>query len=397
MVVRGDLKVLIYSQDGYGLGHLRRNVNIIHQLKRIYPSATVLIIVDSPVAPFFELPPQCDFIKIPTMVKVDYGVWKSNCLEMDSGSLLSVRSELIQEIVLNFRPHIFLVDHMPQGALGELVHPIRMLKKYCPDTRLVLGLRDILGAPEAIRRVWENEQAFEIAESNYDRILIYGTAEIYDSLATYGFPPSLKKKSVYCGYVTRAEIPTTFMNEGIRCLLPDGRKPFVLVTGGGGKDAGDMMRAFVHALKEFNGELPFHAMISTGPFLPEKTLRELQLLARELGIKIADLGEDAIHFIARADLVVSMAGYNTISELMFLRKNALIIPRRGPSAEQTMRTQILARRGLFEWLHPDDLTPKAMAQNITRCLHNRTLPAKRAYPSLEGAIVAAREMLELLD
>ncbi|RMG65394.1 MAG: hypothetical protein D6715_08575 [Calditrichaeota bacterium] len=397
MRVRGQLKILIYSQDGYGLGHLRRNVNIIHQLKKIYPSATVLIIVDSPVAPFFELPPQCDFIKIPTMVKVDYGVWQSNCLEMDCASLLSVRSELIQEIVLNYRPHIFLVDHMPQGALGELVDPIRMLKKYCPDTRLVLGLRDILGAPDAIRQVWTNEQAFEIAESNYDKILIYGTADVYDSLSEYAFPQALQAKSVYCGYVTRAEIPSSFMNEGMRCLLPDGRKPFVLVTGGGGKDAGAMMAAFVQAVAQFEGELPFDGMISTGPFLPEDQLRELQAQARKLGLKIADLGEDAIHFIARADLVVSMAGYNTISELLFLRKNALIVPRRGPSAEQTMRTQILARRGLFDWVHPDELSGEVMRQKISERLNHRTVPDDRDYPSLDGAIVAAREMLGLLD
>ena len=73
-------RLLIYSQDGFGLGHLRRNINIAYQIRTWSPSTSILIVADSPAAPFFTLPPQCDFVKIPTLVKVDAGIWRSDRL-----------------------------------------------------------------------------------------------------------------------------------------------------------------------------------------------------------------------------------------------------------------------------------------------------------------------------
>jgi predicted glycosyltransferase len=111
------------------------------------------------VAPFFKLPPRCDFIKIPTIVKVDTGIWRPDRLPMNYQELLKIRSEIIQNVALGFRPHFFLVDHMPHGALGELARPLQVLKQQCPETKIVLGLRDILGAPDTIQKQWKNEGA----------------------------------------------------------------------------------------------------------------------------------------------------------------------------------------------------------------------------------------------
>src|SRR5213593_1608479 len=139
------VKMLIYSQDGFGLGHLRRNLNIAIQVKRRVPSAAILLVADSPAAPFFKLPPHCDFVKIPTLVKVNTGIWRSDRLALGDGDLLTIRSELIQEVALSFRPDLFLVDHMPNGASGELAKGLAILKRHSPNTRVILGLRDILG------------------------------------------------------------------------------------------------------------------------------------------------------------------------------------------------------------------------------------------------------------
>ena len=35
----GAVRVLIYCQDSFGLGHLRRNVNIAHEIHRLAPDA----------------------------------------------------------------------------------------------------------------------------------------------------------------------------------------------------------------------------------------------------------------------------------------------------------------------------------------------------------------------
>jgi predicted glycosyltransferase len=58
-----------------GLGHLRRNTLIGQKLLEAAPGSSILLIADSPVAPFFRLPAGMDFIKLPTIRKINPGQW----------------------------------------------------------------------------------------------------------------------------------------------------------------------------------------------------------------------------------------------------------------------------------------------------------------------------------
>lgn len=384
-----SMRVLIYSQDGYGLGHLRRNISIIRQIKKLCPSASVLIIVDSPAAPFFQLPPQCDFIKIPTMIKVDYGIWQSNHLNMSSTELIPVRAEIIQNVAISFQPQIFLVDHMPQGACGELAGPLRAIKQCCPHTRMVLGLRDILGAPEDICRQWTAEGAYEITEQFYDQVLIYGSPDIFHTALHYNFPESILNKTTYCGYVCRDDLTDEFSNEMLKKLIPPAEVPLIFVAGGGGHDADQFMKIFLDAVRILRKKLKFKAVVSTGPFMEPHQIQTLKRQSRDLGVAIEELEADAIQFLDRADLLISMAGYNTTCEILRFRKNAIIIPRPGPSAEQTIRTNILAKRNLISAIHPDELSPTGLAELILHRLKTGSNISGDNVPNLEGAQNAA--------
>ena len=48
-------RILMYSQDSYGLGHLRRVTTLANTLVSERPDLSVLLVVDSPVAPFFVI------------------------------------------------------------------------------------------------------------------------------------------------------------------------------------------------------------------------------------------------------------------------------------------------------------------------------------------------------
>ena len=384
-------KILIYSQDGLGLGHLRRNLNICRQLKKRHQQVSCLIIADSPVAPFFKMPAHCDFVKIPTIVKVDSGVWRSNRLPVEYTELLAMRAEIIRNIMLTYRPHVFVVDHMPHGALGELAQPLKMLKKHCPHTKVVLGLRDILGAPDVICRQWQKEGAFTAAEDFYDAINIYGCAELFDAMAEYHFPPALLHKTRYCGYVCRENTEAEKVAK-----KANGHDKFILVTGGGGADASFFMDQFVAAAQQLRRDLRFQALITTGPFMPEEQRLQLRQKVKALPLTISQAAEDSIRYLQQADLVISMAGYNTISEIMHFRKNAIVIPRPGPSAEQTMRTRLMSERGLFSTLHPHDLTADNLAELIRQKLSNGNNMNATMLPDLNGASKTAASILETI-
>jgi len=386
-------RVLIYSQDGFGLGHLRRNLNICTQIKKRRAQASCLIIADSPVAPFFRLPSNCDFIKIPTIVKVDTGVWRSDRLPMSERELLAIRSDIIRNVALSFKPDVFLVDHMPHGALGELAEPLQMLKQHSAHTKIVLGIRDILGAPEVIRRQWRNEGAFAAIEAFYDAVFIYGCADLFDVIAQYEFPAGLLDKARYCGYVCRESVELSPLPEAKSRRLEEKKGKFILVTGGGGADASFFMDQFIDAARLLRADLQFHALITTGPFMSKEQRKLLHHKTKNLPIVVSRMGEDSIRLLQRADLVISMAGYNTISEILHFRKNAIVVPRAGPSAEQTMRSGLMAERGLFSTIHPTRLTPESLSALVWQKLHQQHGMNEAMIPDLGGASRVASVML----
>src|SRR5262245_58738381 len=114
-------RILMYTQDSFGLGHLRRATNIANALVAQHADLSVLMIVDSPVAPFFDLAPNIDYVKLPTVVKIGAGVFRTGCMGVAYEDVHSMRSNLIREIIESFVPDVALVDHMPGGANRELV------------------------------------------------------------------------------------------------------------------------------------------------------------------------------------------------------------------------------------------------------------------------------------
>jgi predicted glycosyltransferase len=386
-------RLLIYSQDGFGLGHLRRNLNVAYRVWKAQPDVSVLVVADSPAAPFFALPPRCDFVKIPTLVKVDAGVWRSDRLSLDHREVLTIRTRLLEGLVDSFRPNLVLVDHMPHGIFGELTGPLRRLRRHGQRTRIMLGLRDILGAPADICRAWRTEGAYEAAEQYYDGVCIYGCADLFDLVREYEFPASIASKSSYCGYVSREQAPPPLDDAEVERMFPQRHDQLVFVTGGGGADASFFMDKFIDAVRLMFPRVSFDAVLSTGPFMHPEQHVLLRRKAKGLPIHVTRHGQDNIRLLRRADLVISMAGYNTISEILRYRKRAIVVPRSGPSAEQTIRTRLMGERGLFTVVHARELTAEGFAALIRRKLEERLPVDAPATPGMDGAANAAERLL----
>jgi predicted glycosyltransferase len=382
-------RMMIYSQDGFGLGHLRRNLNIAIQVQRRAPGVSVLLVADSPAAPFFKLPPSCDFLKIPTLVKVSAGEWRSDRLSLGDRALLAIRSTLIRDVTLSFRPDLFLVDHMPCGARGELALTLEAIREHRLPTRLVLGLRDILGAPGDICPQWHSDQHYAATTEHYDQVLVYGCRDLFDLVEEYRFTEAMLAKTQYCGYVSREHVRV-----GTAPANGKPRTPLVLVTGGGGADASFFIDKFLDATGILKSRMPIKALVATGPFMHADQHRWLNAKAKGLPVRVAHVSQDNLRLMRRADVVVSMAGYNTISEILRFRKKAVVIPRPGPSAEQTMRTRLMGERGLFDTIHPHDLTAEDLARSIAAGVQRSEPLDPSLIPRLDGASQAAAMMLE---
>jgi predicted glycosyltransferase len=354
---------MMYSHDGFGLGHLRRNLNIASRFTREVPGASVLMLVGSPSAELLELPEGVDILKLPSIVKVGTNDWRPRRLQLSSESARDLRSRLILRAAESLCPDLLLVDHLPTGVWGELMPTLRMFRRLATPPHVILGLRDILDDPLKVRESWSRSGVYEVISELYDEVFIYGRPEVYDTARHYGLDVLDDSTVRYCGYVYSEQEPAN-AEQVRRELAPDGQR-LVLVTGGGGQDAFPMMQASLDALSCLNpAERPRMALI-TGPLMDADKREILSARARELSAHVLGCVSNSIDYLAAADVVVTMAGYNTVQEALRLGKRVVVIPRRGPSAEQRIRSVNLTRLGLVTFIDPDTLRARDIARALT--------------------------------
>ena len=388
-------RVLMYSQDSYGLGHLRRATNLANALVRERDHLSVLLVVDSPVAPFFDLHDRIDFVKLPTVVKVGAGVFRPGRLPIRYPLVKILRANVIREVLRRFRPDLILVDHMPGGANRDLIPALRLSRLLDHPAKVVLGLRDIIDNPLVTRAVWQREGFYEVLKRYYDAVLIYGSPDVYPTADMYGLRDAVRNEVRYCGYVCNMDPVKD--PKPLRAKLQCNDEPLIAVMAGGGADAYRLMRTYLAALPLVNNVVRVSTVMVTGPFMPESQHRDVREEAKRLGVQIHGSVGDSLSHLNAADLVVSMAGYNTMTEILRFHKPAVIVPREGPSAEQRMRAGVFAERGLVSLVDPQHLSAAGLANAIVETLTRPRPLCTDAMPGLFGIRAATTALLDILS
>jgi predicted glycosyltransferase len=316
---------------------------------------------------------------------------------MSFPDILDLRKELISNALIHYAPHIFLVDHMPHGAMGELLPALDAMKHFGLRTQNVLGLRDILDSPEVTINRWQVEGAYDVIERFYARILVFGMQDVYDVAEKYQLPESAVTKLFYCGYVANLDHERNAYNIRARYLAAttaDTR--LIVVMAGGGADGYSMMSTLIEALPKVLEDQPCILAIITGPFMPVELIADLERRAGRLPVQMLEAVTDSTSYISAADLVIAMAGYNTSVEILRNKTPAILIPRAGPSAEQRTRARLFAAKQWVDMLDPDEVTPENLAECISSHLNHPNARKPGTLPNLNGAAVAAKHTLAVL-
>ena len=147
---RDHKRVLIYSHDSFGLGHLRRCRAIAHSLVEADSSLSVLILSGSPIIGSFDFRSRVDFVRIPGVIKLRNGEYVSLNLHIDIEETLAMRSSIIRHTADIFDPDLLIVDKEPLGLRGEVRADARSAARA--RHAVVLGLRDVMDDPERARK-----------------------------------------------------------------------------------------------------------------------------------------------------------------------------------------------------------------------------------------------------
>jgi len=380
-----DARVLIYSHDTFGLGHLRRCRAIAHELVGRFKGISVLILSGSPVIGGFEFRARVDFVRIPGVIKLKDGSYTSLGLHIDLDQTMAMREAIIRRTAEVFSPDLFLVDKEPLGLEGEVGDTLKMLRER--GVRTVLGLRDVLDEPAVLRREWQRKGAPAAVRALYDEVWIYGVEAFYHPLSGLDLGDEVARKTIFTGYLKRPPVDAPD-EAGIDA-------PYILVSPGGGKDGEAMVELALQALS--SARLDAGAVVVLGPFMDEAKRAHFKRICRAAPrMRALDYHPRIESLIEGAAGLVTMGGYNTFCEILSFDRPAVVLPRATPRAEQLIRARRAAQLGLVSTLEPGD----AGADNLRALLENllrSARPSANLQPGmLDGMDTVCERVAQML-
>src|SRR5512139_1082756 len=201
MARNSTYNILMYSHDTYGLGHIRRSMAIAASL--LEPRVNILILTGSPIAGRFSFPEQIDFVRIPGMIKRTNEEYLPLSIKINARHALDIRKSIITATVKSFQPQLFIVDKEALGLKREVLPALQWLRRCRPNTRTILGLRDIMDDAQTTQLEWQEEGVYQVLEELYSEIWVYGNRDLYDPIREYGIADAVSSKIHFTGYIPR--------------------------------------------------------------------------------------------------------------------------------------------------------------------------------------------------
>ena len=332
------LRVMLYSHDSVGLGHLRRNLAIAGEITKSFSGASAMIVTGSPCATQFELPLSTDLIKIPSITKNNEGQYVTDSFGGSLDTTLRFRSRMILETYRAFSPDLIIIDHQPTGLKGEAMATLKEAKAN--GTKIFFGMRDVVDSPDIVRRDWDNADCRWALNECYDQICVYGKEEIFDSREAYEPLLGNVKRCEFVGFIVPSH-KVKSKKTGER------KRKRVLVTFGGGNDGAQRAEHYLKALTM--QQVSWDSHVVTGPMMSPDMVRRLKEMGREVqpvgSVSVKRFHRNLPSLMPQFDAIVSMAGYNSCAEILQSGVPAIFLPRSFPRQEQLIRAVRLAQRG----------------------------------------------------
>ena len=381
----GHARILMYSHDTFGLGHLRRCRTIAHALVEHFKGLHVLIISGSPIAGAFDFRARVDFVKIPSVIKLYNGEYTSIARHIDLQETLEMRQSIIRHTAESYQPDIMIVDKEPLGMRGELQDTLSFLKTH--GTTLVLGLRDVMDSPSLLQAEWARHNVLKRVEALYDSVWVYGPADFWDPLTGFDVPASIESRKVFTGFLERS-LP----HKSNSANRPEGH--YLLVTAGGGGDGAELMNQVLDTYAAYP-DLQRPLLLVLGPLMPAEERDRIRARAKAFPrATVIEFDNRMEALIDGAKAIVSMGGYNTFCEILSFDKRALLVPRVRPREEQLIRARRAAELGIIDMLEPAEAADPARLAVALEAVYKRPRPSKIQTPMKLGGLAAICDLVD---
>ncbi len=366
-------RVMFYCQHLLGMGHLVRSTEIVRALAR--DGFSVLFVTGGEVPKDFRMPRGIEtFELIPLKSTPDFSSLLLCDPSWDMEETKAIRRELLLHEFDKFQPDILVTELFPFGRKQfsfELLPLLRRARSSSANPLIVSSVRDIL--------VNRNDQdKFEdrvcgIVNEFYDLVLVHGDPQFQTLKGTFSRADDLQCPVEYTGYVVQ-ELKTTAA-DGDAFALEQIHKPMIVVSNGSGKcpSGHQLLESVLRAASLLEKQIPHQFQVFAGPLIPDPAYEDLQKIASQAGnVTLSRYTPNLPGYMRRAELSISMAGYNTVMDILSAGVRSLVYPVTGNSEdEQLTRAKKLAAMGVLGLLDENQLHPQTLARKIQHALSSK--------------------------
>ena len=227
----------------------------------------------------------------------------------------------------------FLVDLFPFGRRKfrhEIVWLIERLRRANPGIRIHCSLRDVMVDRKDAR--WQ--ETISYLQRFFDTVLVHSDPRFIRLDETFRRVQEIGSKIVYTGFVVRRQAVTRQRTRHAR----------ILVSMGGGVVGGELAEAAVGIASRLPA---YEFRVVLGPHTPDSVRSSLVAKARKhSNVRVSRFMRNFQSALSTCRLSVSLAGYNTIMDLLRTRTPAVVFPY-AANREQELRARRFEAAGLL--------------------------------------------------
>ena len=360
MSTSNSYRVLIYVQHLLGVGHLQRAIHLSTALLQQgfqvdlvsggkpgnFPAAQTLRVHQ--LAPLYS--PDGSF---------------SRLLDANGNNIddhwREQRKQQLLEIFDACAPQVLITETFPFGRrmLQFELLPLLQASRDSSDCKLVIAsIRDIL---QPRSKPGRNQETCDLIDTWYDHVLVHGDENIARLQDSFALSERIEEKLFYSGYICAQEGRCAPAGEGV---------DEVLVSAGGSATGLQILQTALRA-KPLSSLNHRHWRLLVSQAIPATDFNQLKATAGD-GVTVERNRADFSDLIKRAQLSISQAGYNTMTDLLNSDTAAVVIPyAEADEKEQSLRAHALQSRGRVIALDQSELAAASLAEAINAALAQR--------------------------
>jgi|GEM_PF-3666928 len=390
-------KMLIYSNETFGMENLRAIRAISQQLLDNNPDLSILLISDSPFRHHHQFPvSRFDCLKLPRFEPITQTTYQAKKIDCNFDDQLMLRANTISSVVEHFRPDVMMVNKLPRGIAGELRPALELIRKSMPETEIVLLLGNNTETPQNVRNSWSEKGYHQSIENYYKYILVLGETNVFKLQKEYNFPLKNADKVIFCG---KNGHKTSVHYQNISAYIPQKSKPWALLTSDSGTESYRRLKLYLQGIKNYPQPLPFASLIFINPDMQKPQIKEIRQLANTLNdITIVDDAVDFNTYIQAADVIVSMAEQHLIVDRLPMNKPGIFITSSKDAQQQLNSAIHMDMVGLFQCIPQGRFSTEILLLKITELVVDRRKYLQlSAKINLNGVKTAARILNLILN